>query len=231
MRDTEAYLANIKARTEERQKKISSKREREGLPPKYDEYSKKAKTSKNKQAVQLMNIFAYRYRLANLFTGIHAPGIGKSLDGYNAIESVFMASAAFEVGLGCWKVLKSNRYAKASGYRISDMRLADRLRRNEALKDLLKVENYFDGGSHESKQKSEIQKQYVLKFFETSVAGRSDNVNTIARLVRNYYVHGALSQNTIGMHKKQYRDDMWDLSDRILDECDVVWDQALWLLK
>lgn len=219
MRDIEAYLKEVAKRN----KKVPP---RVGLPPRYKEYSDIAKTFKDERAVHLMNIFAYRYRLARQFSGVHALGIGKSLEGYNAIEAVFLANAALELLCECSKTIGGARYQKIGQVLISDKRLADRLRKNIKLRELPNLSAKIENRQSKSGNSQRISHSKIEIFFTT----QSDDVSPIAYMLRNHFTHGSITANTIGLNRKSFRDDLWSLADTVLNMCDRVWEYVLDLM-
>lgn len=174
------------------------------LPTTYSEFKKIKDLRKHKEHKKQLTRFVFRYRLANAFVGMHADGVGKTLNGYNVVMKVFLAYTAYEqlhrsaVGLNIFMLLPVDQH------KIINRELASKLRANKLLIDFLVQYTTFS-----------TIKNLIADF----KAGRSDDIVCIAYALRNVFAHGELTATAVGTTLKTQRNDLFELADVLLDFC------------
>lgn len=156
-----------------------------------------------------LNRFVYRYRLAKSFTGLVAPGVGKTLEGYNVLAKVFFTYTAYEI------LLKTNQKYKVvdfSVFEIVDKTLADKIRDIKNMGDYL-VKLLKPGPTRDE----------VVRFF----ARKNSDIICIAAGLRHAFAHGNLTASPIGLRLKKNRKIISELSERILAQNDILFSAFL----
>ena len=173
-------------------------------PTSYSLFKPIAELRKHKQNKKELTRFVFRYRLAKSFEGMSAKGIGRTLEGYNAVVKLFLTYTAYEQllrasgGLNVVGILSIDRNT------IIDARLAERLRKNCKLIDFL-VEHSTDG--------TLLSK--LISFRKNS----NNDVVCVAYAIRNIFAHGELTATAIGTSLKSERETLYDLADVLLNYC------------
>lgn len=173
-------------------------------PTSYNLFKPIAELRNHKQNKKELTRFVFRYRLAKSFEGMSAEGIGRTLEGYNAVVKLFLTYTAYEqllrasVGLNVFGMFSIDRNT------IFDARLADRLRKNGKLIDFL-VEHSTDG--------TLLSK--LISFRKNS----NNDVVCVAYAIRNIFAHGELTATAIGTSLKSERETLYDLADVLLNYC------------
>ena len=175
------------------------------LPTYYDEFVESAKKTKKSYALSTLNIFTYRYRLAESFDGMIAPEVGRTLTGYNVLTKVFLAYTAYE---SIVKVSRQLRVKNVNQFELNviwNSELAIRLRKNEKLKTYL-LSRKNDSGL-DTKLKN---------FFD----GSTSDIICVAYALRNVFAHGDLTASSVGTETIAKRKIFTALANTILDYCD-----------
>lgn len=175
------------------------------LPTYYDEFVASAKKTKKSYALSTLNIFAYRYRLAESFDGMIAPEVGRTLEGYNVLTKVFLAYTAYESIVKVSRQLRVNNVNHFDLNVIWNSELATRLRKNEKLKTYLLSRKDDSGLATKLKN-----------FFE----GNTSDIICVAYALRNVFAHGDLTASSVGTETIAKRKIFTDLANAILDYCD-----------
>lgn len=172
--------------------------------------------ARNKEEKKLLVRFAYRYRLAKSFTYTHAPEVGRTLAGYDAILKLFLAYTAYEqilkpaVRLHVFAILPVDRNE------IYDANIAENLRANE------KLMNFLIGYSTDKNLTNRLQ------LFKEN---KTDDVTRVAYAIRNVYAHGDLTASAIGLGTHFQQDILWDLANFLLNYSDEIFTKCVEKLR
>ncbi len=158
--------------------------------------------SENKK---LLMRFVYRYRLAKCFSGIIADGIGRTLNGYNAIFKVFLAYTAYEQLLKGAYGLRVYGLLKISENRIFDEKIAEKIRMNTQLIEYL-IEYSTDS--------------LLISQLNSFRKNSNNDITCVAYAIRNVFAHGQLTATPVGLSLKPQRIALLELADFLLDYCD-----------
>ena len=152
------------------------------FPTDYDDYLILAETSTKKEALLLLNRFAFRYRLSVDFTGMIAPKVGRTLAGYNVITKIFLAYTAYEAIYRSANSLRVLAEPSISSNMITHSELAKKLKANKKLKSYLLSYKHSD----------DLAIKVKLFFNETT-----NDIACIAFALRNIFAHGDLTASAI----------------------------------
>lgn len=182
------------------------------MPTYFDEFEKKKALISNASVKQLLNRFAYRYRLARSFEGMNAPAVGKTLEGYDAILKLLLAYTAYEVILKAANKLHVPNVKPMNENQINNAELVERIGKNEGLKSFL-----LSNTSHKN----------VVIALQSAFKGECADIACIAFALRNLFAHGDLTPSRIGLVNKRERKILWDIADAILTYCDGVFTSCI----
>ncbi len=143
------------------------------LPTVYKRLKAIKKQIENEEIKKTLNRFTYRYRIARAFVGINAPDIGeRTVRGYAVGMKLLLAYSAFDEIRIVRNSISKIKPPKGSYTKILHKALADKLRENEELKELLKISTAVNN-------KNLVEQ--VNLFFEN----QNDDVMCIATGLRN----------------------------------------------
>ena len=180
------------------------------LPTTYKRLKAIKKQIENEEIKKTLNRFTYRYRIARAFVGINAPDIGeRTVRGYAVGMKLLLAYSAFdEIRLtrNAFPKLRPNRgeYTK-----IVHTNLANKLRQNEELENLLK---------NASAVKNESLKNDIELFYKN----KNDDVMCIATGLRNAFAHGVFTAAGAGLTTKSKQKQVDELTNAVLDMTDDI---------
>ena len=180
------------------------------LPTTYKRLKAIKKQIENEEIKKTLNRFTYRYRIARAFVGINAPDIGeRTVRGYAVGMKLLLAYSAFdEIRLtrNAFPKLRPNRgeYTK-----IVHTNLANKLRQNEELENLLKNASAVKNAS----LKNDIELFYKNK---------NDDVMCIATGLRNAFAHGVFTAAGAGLTTKSKQKQVDELTNAVLDMTDDI---------
>ena len=172
--------------------------------------------ARNKEEKKLLVRFAYRYRLAKSFAYTHAPAVGRTLAGYDAILKLFLAYTAYEqilkpaVRLHIFPILPVDRNE------ICDENIAIALRANSKLMKFL-IEYSTDS--------------ILINKLKAFAEGKTDDVTRVAYAIRNVYAHGDLTASAIGLSTYLQQDVLWDLASFLLTYSDETFTKCVEKLR
>ncbi len=182
------------------------------LPKSFPKLKKAVGLARHKDEKKLLVRFSYRYRLASSFQYTHAPAVGRTLHGYDAILKLFLAYTAYEqvlkpaVRLNVFGILSVDRNE------ITDITIAQQLRAN------VKLMNFLINYSTDAK---------LAKRIRDFLDNKSDDVTRVAYAIRNVYAHGDLTPSAIGLSTHAQQDVLWDLAKFLLVYSDNVFDKCV----
>lgn len=168
--------------------------------------------TRNKLEKKLLVRFSYRYRLAKSFKYTHAPEVGRTLAGYDAILKLFLAYTAYEQVLKPAVRLNVFAILPADKNEITDEEIADRLRLNT------KLMNFLISYSTD---------ENLVKRIRQFSDGNSDDITRVAYAIRNVYAHGDLTSTAIGLSTYAQQDVLWDLATFLLSYSDDVFTKCV----
>ena len=178
------------------------------LPTKHKEFSvmKKALSEKqkkqNEKFLNLMNRFMYRYRMAKAFQTIVAVDVEKrTVDGYACGMKLFMAYSAYDEIRAAERILLKLDRNKTHKYKNEI--LAERIRSNERMKDLLL----------ETIAVEEDGLRVMLKKF---YANKNNEIMIFASSLRHSFVHGDFTTARSGLTNKREIQTINDVTDVVL---------------
>lgn len=189
------------------------------LPTMHKEFSaiKKAlsdkKREKNKDFLNLLNRFMYRYRMAKAFQTIVAVDVEKrTVDGYACGMKLFMAYSAYDELREAEKNLINGEWLKTHKYRNKE--LAERIRKNKKMQDLLLTTKRVEG---------EGLRRLLKNFYD----GRNDEVMCFATCLRHCFVHGDFTTGRSGLTNKTQIAVIDDVTDVVLKVSDELFSEIL----
>ena len=189
------------------------------LPTKHKEFSamKKALSDKqkkqNEKFLNLMNRFMYRYRMAKAFQTIVAEDVEKrTVDGYACGMKLFMAYSAYdEIRAAERLLLKLDRNAT---HKYKNEILAERIRSNERMKDLLL----------ETIAVEEDGLRIMLKKF---YANKNNEIMIFASSLRHSFVHGDFTTARSGLTNKREIQTINDVTNVVLNLSDEIFSEMI----
>ena len=189
------------------------------LPTKHKEFSamKKALSDKqkkqNEKFLNLMNRFMYRYRMAKAFQTIVAEDVEKrTVDGYACGMKLFMSYSAYdEIRAAERLLLKLDRNAT---HKYKNEILAERIRSNERMKDLLL----------ETIAVEEDGLRIMLKKF---YANKNNEIMIFASSLRHSFVHGDFTTARSGLTNKREIQTINDVTNVVLNLSDEIFSEMI----
>ncbi len=189
------------------------------LPTKHKEFSamKKALSEKqkkqNEKFLNLMNRFMYRYRMAKAFQTIVAVDVEKrTVDGYACGMKLFMAYSAYDEIRAAERILLKLDRNKTHKYKNEI--LAERIRSNERMKDLLL----------ETIAVEEDGLRVMLKKF---YANKNNEIMIFASSLRHSFVHGDFTTARSGLTNKREIQTINDVTDVVLKISDEIFSEII----
>jgi hypothetical protein len=164
------------------------------LPKKHKEFNAMMKAltekqkKKNRDYLNLLNRFMYRYRMAKAFQTIIATDVEKrTLDGYACGMRLFMAYSAYDEIRAAERILIGKR--KNTIHKRKDAVLAEKIRTNKEMKDLLlnSITINDDG-----------LRKTLINFYER----KNDEIMFFASSLRHSFVHGDFTTARAGLTNK-----------------------------
>lgn len=164
------------------------------LPTMHKEFSALKKSLSAKQMekhqafINLLNRFMYRYRMAKAFETLVATDVEKrTVDGYACGMKLFMAYSAYDEVRAAEKILL--KVKKNETHKWKDKELAEKIRANKLMKDLLLETVAVD----------ERGLRIMLKKF---YANKNNEIMVFATSVRHSFVHGDFTTARSGLTNK-----------------------------
>ena len=189
------------------------------LPTKHKEFSamKKALSDKqkkqNEKFLNLMNRFMYRYRMAKAFQTIVVKDVEKrTVDGYACGMKLFMAYSAYDEIRAAERILLKLDRNKTHKYKNEI--LAERIRSNERMKDLLL----------ETIAVEEDGLRVMLKKF---YANKNNEIMIFASSLRHSFVHGDFTTARSGLTNKREIQTINDVTNVVLKISDEIFNEMV----
>jgi hypothetical protein len=189
------------------------------LPTKHKEFSamKKALSDKqkkqNEKFLNLMNRFMYRYRMAKAFETLVAKDVEKrTVDGYACGMKLFMAYSAYDEIRAAERILLKLDRNKTHKYKNEI--LAERIRSNERMKDLLL----------ETIAVEEDGLRVMLKKF---YANKNNEIMIFASSLRHSFVHGDFTTARSGLTNKREIQTINDVTEVVLKISDEIFSEII----
>lgn len=180
------------------------------LPTAYKRLKVVIKKIESEEIKKTLNRFTYRYRIARAFVGINAPDIGeRTVRGYAVGMKLLLAYSAFDEIRTVRNSIPKIKPTKGSYTKIIHKALADKLRENEKLKELLKISTAVNNKN--------LVEQVDL-FFENE----NDDVMCIATGLRNTFAHGVFTTAGAGLTTKRKQKIIDELANVVLDMTDDI---------
>ena len=157
-----------------------------------------------------LNKFRYRYRIARAFQSINAPEVDtRTSDGYAVGMKLFLAYSAFNEIIAVRNLLPKVRAAHGKHITHYDKNLAEKIRENKELGELLKNSSAVN---HKN-----------LKFdVENFFADKNDDVMCIATAARNTFAHGIYTASGAGLKTKKRQKTFNELTNCLLEVTDEI---------
>lgn len=175
-------------------------------------YSKK-QLEKNKEILNLLNRFMYRYRMSKAFQTIVAVDVEKrTVDGYACGMKLFLAYSAYDELREAEMYLKNNK--RMNIHKLKNKELAERIRNNIKMKELL---------LDTKKIKDEGLRAELKKFYE----GRNDEVMCFATCLRHCFVHGDFTTARSGLTNKKQIAVVDEVTEVVLKVSDDIFSQIV----
>ena len=189
------------------------------LPTKHKEFSamKKALSDKqkkqNEKFLNLMNRFMYRYRMAKAFQTNVAEDVEKrTVDGYACGMKLFMAYSAYDEIRAAERILLKLEWNVTHKYK--NEKLAERIRSNKLMKDLLLETIAVD---------EDGLKNMLKKFY----ANKNNEVMIFASSLRHSFVHGDFTTARSGLTNKREIQTINDVTDVVLKISDEIFSEMI----
>jgi len=189
------------------------------LPKKHKEFSamKKALSEKqkkeNEKFLSLMNRFMYRYRMAKAFQTIVTVDVEKrTVDGYACGMKLFMAYSAYDEIRAAERILLKLKFNET--HKFKDSVLAEKIRANEEMKDMLLKTIAID----------EDGLRIMLKKFYKN---KNDEIMIFASSLRHSFVHGDFTAARAGLTNKTKIRVVNEVTDVILKVSDGIFSEML----
>ena len=189
------------------------------LPTKHKEFSamKKALSDKqkkqNEKFLNLMNRFMYRYRMSKAFHTIVVKDVEKrTVDGYACGMKLFMAYSAYDEIRAAERILL--KLDRNETHKYKNEMLAERIRSNELMKDLLLETIAVD----------EDGLRIMLKKF---YASKNDEIMIFASSLRHSFVHGDFTAARAGLTNKTKIGVVNEVTDVVLKVSDDIFSAML----
>lgn len=184
----------------------------QNLPSNWAKFNRIKREATDLAHIAVLNRFGYRYRLAKSFNGLTAEGIGRSLLTYSALTKLFFAYTAYESLIPSANRLRSRGVEHIKLNVLLDKNIANKLRGNIKLKDLLLSYRFSD----------DLKPKLKLFFDETT-----DDIICIAYAIRNMFAHGDLTTTDIGTGTAKDRKLLLLVADSVLEYCDEVFSDCV----
>lgn len=157
-----------------------------------------------------LNKFRYRYRIARAFQSINAPDVdARTSDGYAVGIKLFLAYSAFNEIIAVRNLLPKVRAKHGKYIAHYDKKLADKIRENKELGELLKTSSAVNDKN---------LKLDVANFFSES----NDDVMCIATAARNTFAHGIYTASGAGLKTKKRQNTFNELTNTLLEVTDEI---------
>lgn len=180
------------------------------LPTAYKRLKEVKKKIENEEMIRTLNRFTYRYRVARTFEGIVVRDIGeRTARGYAAGMKILLAYGAFDEIRQTRDSIPRLRPPKGEYTKIVNANLANKLRDNTDLRDLLNIKTAV---------KNPSLKKDVTQFFENE----NDDVMCIATGLRNAFAHGVFTAAGAGLTTKRKQKIIDELANAVLDMTDDI---------
>jgi hypothetical protein len=180
------------------------------LPSAYKRLKAIKKQIANEDVRKTLNRFTYRYRIARAFVGIDAPDIGeRTVRGYAVGMKLLLAYSAFDEIRLTRNAFPKLRLNRGEYTKIVHTNLANKLRQNEELENLLKIA---------SAVKNPSLKNDIELFFKN----QNDDVMCIATGLRNAFAHGVFTAAGAGLTTKRKQKQVDELANAVLDMTDDI---------
>ena len=180
------------------------------LPTAYKRLKEVKKKIENEEMIRTLNRFTYRDRVARTFEGIVVRDIGeRTARGYAAGIKILLAYSAFDEIRQTRDSIPKLRPPKGEYTKIVNANLANKLRDNTELRDLLNIKTAV---------KNPSLKKDVTQFFENE----NDDVMCIATGLRNAFAHGVFTAAGAGLTTKRKRKIIDELANAVLDMTDDI---------
>lgn len=185
-------------------------RDEHNLPSAYKKFKELKKNIEDEELKKTLNRFTYRYRIARAFIGINAPEIGeRTANGYAAGMKLLLAYSAFDEIRIARDALPKLRSPKGSYTKLTDKKLAIKLRENEELQNLL---------GNKTAVKNPSLKKDIACFY----SNENDDVMCIATGLRNTFAHGVFTAAGAGLTTKKRQKQIYELANAVLDMTDDI---------
>jgi hypothetical protein len=180
------------------------------LPTAYKRLKEVKKEIESEDVKRTINRFTYRYRVARAFEGIVARDIGeRTARGYAAGMKILLAYGAFDEIRQTRDSIPKLRPPKGEYTKIVNANLANKLRDNTELRDLLNIKTAI---------KNPSLKKDVDQFFENE----NDDVMCVATGLRNAFAHGVFTAAGAGLVTKRRQNQIHELADAVLAMTDEI---------
>ena len=180
------------------------------LPSAFKRLKAIRKQIENEEIKSTLNRFVYRYRIARAFKGINAPDIGeRTVRGYAVGMKLLLAYSAFDEIRATRDAMPKLRPAQGAHAKFVNTELADKLRDNTELKNLVSLPTAVKNAS--------VRKS-LIAFFEN----KNDDVMCIATALRNTFAHGTFTAAGAGLTTKRNQKHIDNLADAVLDLTDDI---------
>jgi hypothetical protein len=184
-------------------------KDRHNLPTAFERVKEIKKHIKDKATTTTLNRFQYRYRMARAFEGINAPDVGeRTVKGYAAGMKILLAYGAFDE-IRLVKNSLSIRPPKGEYTKIFDERLADKLRKNIELKEMLGIP-------------SAVSNLALKRQIEAFFNDENNDVMCIITGLRNAFAHGVFTAAGAGLTTKKRQLEIDELTNCLLDKTDSI---------
>jgi len=178
------------------------------LPTAYKRLKEVKKQIESEEVKRTLNRYIYRFRVARAFEGIVVRDIGeRTARGYAAGMKILLAYGAFDEIRQTRDSIPKLRPPKGEYTKIVNANLANKLRDNTDLRDLLSITTAV---------KNPSLKKDVGKFF----VNENDDVMCIATGLRNAFAHGVFTAAGAGLVTKRRQKQIHELADAVLDMTD-----------
>jgi len=189
------------------------------LPTKHKEFNAMMKALTEKQIkkdrnyLNLLNRFMYRYRIAKAFQTIVAPDVGKiTVDGYACGMKLFMAYSAYDEIRAAERILLGK--GRNTIHKRKDTVLAEKIRTNKKMENLLlnSITINDDG-----------LRKILINFYEN----KNDEIMFFASSLRHSFVHGDFTAARAGLTNKTKIGVVNEVTDVVLKVSDDIFSEML----
>jgi hypothetical protein len=189
------------------------------MPTEHIKWAQLKKGKNHKQrVVQSLNRFQYRYRLACSFSSMTIDEIKPlTAKGYTAFMKLFLAYSAYDEVRAAEQILLKRETLRIHSIKNETV-LAEKLRKNKKLKDLL-----IEGIESVNKDENDGLKKSLLNFFEAN--GR--DIMCVATAARNSFVHGDLTAGGAGLSINARVAAIEELATVLRNYCDKLFSKCL----